>query len=250
MTTALEGDEGSASRPGRSLPPGKSRYPLYRRQCGPQGRSGQVRKISPSTGIRSPDRPALSSVTILTELLGPHWVIESDLVSMCVCVCVCIQIYIYIYIYTHICVCVCMHVCVHSYPWPFNKHPNPALKYNQRTWQIIILSMTQHSYKCWFLINHYSFHYVTHIHIGLYQRSIHSSRIALVCHLISSLPSLTNHISAYVMLDPDLYAVRDYVIWNILMPCLFVLGAKAPPVCHGLLIHEVSRSHTTTHHNR
>ena len=37
MTTALEGGEGSASRPGRSLPPGKTRYPLYRRLCGPQG---------------------------------------------------------------------------------------------------------------------------------------------------------------------------------------------------------------------
>ena len=44
-------DEGSASRPGRSLPPGKTRYPLYRRQGGPQGRSGQVRKISPSPGF-------------------------------------------------------------------------------------------------------------------------------------------------------------------------------------------------------
>jgi hypothetical protein len=30
MTTALEGGEVSASRPGRSLPPGKTRYPLYR----------------------------------------------------------------------------------------------------------------------------------------------------------------------------------------------------------------------------
>jgi hypothetical protein len=46
MTAALEGGEGSASRPGRSLPPGKTRYPLYRRLGGPQGRSGQVRKIS------------------------------------------------------------------------------------------------------------------------------------------------------------------------------------------------------------
>ena len=46
MTTALEEGEGSASRPGRSLPPGKTRYPLYRRLGGPQGRSGQVRKIS------------------------------------------------------------------------------------------------------------------------------------------------------------------------------------------------------------
>jgi len=39
--------EGSGSRPGRSLPPGKTRYPLYGRLGGPQGRSGQVRKISP-----------------------------------------------------------------------------------------------------------------------------------------------------------------------------------------------------------
>ena len=38
--------ERSASRPGRSLPPGKDRYPLYRRLGVPQGRSGQVRKIS------------------------------------------------------------------------------------------------------------------------------------------------------------------------------------------------------------
>ena len=31
--------------------PGKSRYPLYRRLCGPLGRSGQVRKISPPPGF-------------------------------------------------------------------------------------------------------------------------------------------------------------------------------------------------------
>jgi len=30
-----------------ALPPGKARYTLYRRLGGPQGRSGQVRKISP-----------------------------------------------------------------------------------------------------------------------------------------------------------------------------------------------------------
>ena len=41
--------EGSASRPGRTLPTGKTRYPFYRRLGGPQGRSGQVRKISPPT---------------------------------------------------------------------------------------------------------------------------------------------------------------------------------------------------------
>ena len=51
MTTTLEGGERSASRPGRSLPRGKSWYPLYRRLGGPQGRSGQVRKISPPPGF-------------------------------------------------------------------------------------------------------------------------------------------------------------------------------------------------------
>jgi hypothetical protein len=52
MTSALEGGEWSASRPGRTLPPGKTRYPLYRRLGGPQGRSGQVRKISPPQAIK------------------------------------------------------------------------------------------------------------------------------------------------------------------------------------------------------
>jgi hypothetical protein len=34
-----------------ALPPGKTRYPLYRRLGGPQGQSGRVRKISPSPGF-------------------------------------------------------------------------------------------------------------------------------------------------------------------------------------------------------
>ena len=37
--------------PGRSLPPGKTRCQLYRRLGGPQGRSEQVRKISPPPGF-------------------------------------------------------------------------------------------------------------------------------------------------------------------------------------------------------
>ena len=41
-----------------ALPTRKTRCPLYRRLGGPQGRSGRVRKISPPTEIRSPDRPA------------------------------------------------------------------------------------------------------------------------------------------------------------------------------------------------
>jgi len=40
--------------------PGKTRYPLSKRLGVPQGWSGQVRKISPPTGIRYPDRSAPS----------------------------------------------------------------------------------------------------------------------------------------------------------------------------------------------
>jgi len=66
---ALKGDEGSASRPGRSLPPGKTQYRLYRMLGGPQGRSGQVRKISPPPGF---DPRTVQPVAIPTELPGPH----------------------------------------------------------------------------------------------------------------------------------------------------------------------------------
>ena len=52
MTTALEGGEWSAARRGRTLPPGKTRYPFYRRLGGPQGRSGRTENLVP-TGIRS-----------------------------------------------------------------------------------------------------------------------------------------------------------------------------------------------------
>jgi hypothetical protein len=34
-----------------AVPPGKTRYPLYRRLGGPQGRSGLVRKISSPPGF-------------------------------------------------------------------------------------------------------------------------------------------------------------------------------------------------------
>ena len=37
----------SATHPGRTLPPGKTRYPLYRRLGGPQFRSGRAEKLAP-----------------------------------------------------------------------------------------------------------------------------------------------------------------------------------------------------------
>jgi hypothetical protein len=60
--------EGSASRPGCSLPPGETRYPLYRRLGGPQGRSGQMRKISPPPGF---DPRTVQPVALPTTLPGP-----------------------------------------------------------------------------------------------------------------------------------------------------------------------------------
>jgi len=50
MTVALEGGEWSTARPGRTLPPGKTRYPFYRRLGGPQGTSGWAENLVP-TGI-------------------------------------------------------------------------------------------------------------------------------------------------------------------------------------------------------
>jgi hypothetical protein len=71
MTAALEGGEWSAARPGHTLPPGKTRYPLYMRLGGPQGRSGRAENLVP-TGIRSRTVQPGSSVAIPTELPGPQ----------------------------------------------------------------------------------------------------------------------------------------------------------------------------------
>ena len=55
-----------------ALPLGKTRYSFNRRLGGHQGQSGEVRKISPRTGIRSPDRPARSESLYLLSYPGPH----------------------------------------------------------------------------------------------------------------------------------------------------------------------------------
>jgi len=50
MTAAIEGGEWSAAHPGRTLPPGKTQYPLYRKLGVPQDRSGRAENLVP-TGI-------------------------------------------------------------------------------------------------------------------------------------------------------------------------------------------------------
>jgi len=53
MTAALEGVRGQRHAPAALYTPGKTRYPLCRGLDGPQGPSGQVRKISPPPGFDS-----------------------------------------------------------------------------------------------------------------------------------------------------------------------------------------------------
>jgi hypothetical protein len=54
---------------------GKSRYPLCRRLGEPQSRSGRVQKISPPTGIRSPDRPARTESELYSSTIGATFAI-------------------------------------------------------------------------------------------------------------------------------------------------------------------------------
>jgi hypothetical protein len=71
LTSALDGAGWSKPRPSRFTPRKESRYPLYRSLGGPQGRSGRVRKISPPSGIRSPDIPAHSKSLYRLSYRGP-----------------------------------------------------------------------------------------------------------------------------------------------------------------------------------
>jgi hypothetical protein len=70
LTSALDGVGGQPHAPA-ALPLRKTRYPLYRRLGGPQGRSGLVQQNLVLTGIRSPDRPARSKSLYRLGYPGP-----------------------------------------------------------------------------------------------------------------------------------------------------------------------------------
>ena len=77
-----------SSCPGRTLPPGNTRYPLYRSMGEPQSRSGRAENLVP-TGIRS--RTFQPVVQSLYRLSYPaHWlhmcVFPSHLDSVCFCI--------------------------------------------------------------------------------------------------------------------------------------------------------------------
>jgi hypothetical protein len=54
LISVVDGGGWLKPRSDRFFPEKETRYPLYRKICGPQGHSGRVQKI------RSPDRPAPS----------------------------------------------------------------------------------------------------------------------------------------------------------------------------------------------
>ena len=96
MTAALEVGEWSAARSGRTLPPEKTRYSLYRRLGGTQGRFGRAENHAPP-GFDPPNRPArCQSLYRLTYPLRTHTHTHTHThtyICMCVCVCVCVCVY-------------------------------------------------------------------------------------------------------------------------------------------------------------
>ena len=70
MTAAVEGGEGSAAHPGRTLPPGKDPVPILQEVGWAPGTVGTGGKSRPHWDS-TPDRPTPSSVAIPTELPGP-----------------------------------------------------------------------------------------------------------------------------------------------------------------------------------
>ena len=85
LTSALDG-VGGQRHTAAALPPEKTRYPLYKKLGGPQGQSGRTRKISPPTGIRSPDRPVRSESLYRLSYPGPFNNSKYLLLSVCVCI--------------------------------------------------------------------------------------------------------------------------------------------------------------------
>ena len=85
MTAALEEGEWAAARLGRTLPPGKNRFPLDRRLDGPQGKSGRAENLVP-TGIRSRTvQPVAQSLYPLSYPAHIYMYVYIYICIMCVC---------------------------------------------------------------------------------------------------------------------------------------------------------------------
>ena len=89
MISALRWEVGGQHHAPAALPPAKTRYPLYKRLGGPQGRSGRVRKISPRPGFDPRDRLARSESLYRLSYRGPLLklrltkLIRGDIIRLC-----------------------------------------------------------------------------------------------------------------------------------------------------------------------
>ena len=63
MTSALDGVSGHPHAPAALYPRGKTRYALYRRLVGPQGRSGRAENLVPTGILSRTVQPVLSRYT-------------------------------------------------------------------------------------------------------------------------------------------------------------------------------------------
>jgi hypothetical protein len=80
LTSALDGMGGLHHAPA-ALPPGKTRYPMYRRMGGPHWGPGRVQKISPSPGF---DLRTVQAVAIrYTDWANPAHQLIGCLLHMC-----------------------------------------------------------------------------------------------------------------------------------------------------------------------
>ena len=71
-----------AARPGRTLPPGETRYPWCRRLDGPQGRSGRAENIAPSGFNPRTVQPVAQSLNRLSYPAHKCYSTELELTSV------------------------------------------------------------------------------------------------------------------------------------------------------------------------
>ena len=83
-TSALNGGGWLTPRPGRFTPRKETRYPLYRRLSGPEGRCGQVRTISPPPGFDP--RTIQPVASCCTNFSFYYLVLSLYFIRACVCV--------------------------------------------------------------------------------------------------------------------------------------------------------------------
>ena len=100
MTSALRWGWVVSTTPRQLYPPGKIRYPSYRRLVGPQGRSGRVREISSLPGLDprtvqpvaslytdwAIPAPIINSITSLTSFASFHKYLILSLVLLFFCI--------------------------------------------------------------------------------------------------------------------------------------------------------------------